>query len=135
MPKSTKDFFTKAIYNVWLPSAIRYGIDIHTFWSLNPRIMYAYQDAYIEQKKEEIRLLDASAYMNGMYNIRAIMAALNGKKSPYPEKPALTDKQGKKLEEDRELTEEEKLQYQKQLLMQLQIMQSNFETGKKESKK
>ena len=30
-----------------------------------------------------------------------------------------------------ELTEEEKIEYQKQLLMQLQIMQSNFDTGKK----
>lgn len=93
--------------------------------------MYAYQDAYIEQKQEQLRIMEANAYMNGIYNLRSIMAALNGKKSPYPEKPMLFDKQEKKIEEERELTEEEKIQYQKQLLMQLQIMQSNFETGKK----
>lgn len=91
--------------------------------------MYAYQDAYIEKKKEEMRLIDASAYMNGIYNMRSIMAALNGRKSPYPENPMLIDKQEKNVKEERELTEEEKVEYQKQLLMQLQIMQSNFETG------
>lgn len=93
--------------------------------------MYAYQDAYIEQRQEQLRIMEASAYMNGMYNLRSIMAALNGNKSPYPEKPMLFDKAEKKVEEERELTEEEKIKYQKQLLMQLQIMQSNFETGKK----
>lgn len=93
--------------------------------------MYAYQDAYIEQRQEQLRVMEASAYMNGMYNLRSILAALNGNKSPYPEKPMLFDKSEKKVEEERELTEEEKIKYQKQLLMQLQIMQSNFETGKK----
>lgn len=93
--------------------------------------MFAYQDAYIEQKKEQIRSMEASAYMNGIYNLRSILAALNGSKSPYPEKPMLIDKAEKKSEEERELTEDEKIKYQKQLLMQLQIMQSNFETGKK----
>lgn len=98
---------------------------------LNPRIMFAYQDAYIDQKQEQLRAMDASAYMNGIYNMRSIMAAINGTKSPYPEKPMLIDMENKKTEEERELTEEEKIKYQKQLLMQLQIMQSNFETGKK----
>ena len=92
--------------------------------------MFAYQDAYIEQRKEQIRSMEASAYMNGIYNLRSILAALNGSKSPYPEKPMLIEKTDK-VTEERELTEEEKIMYQKQLLMQLQIMQSNFETGNK----
>ena len=104
---------------------------MRTFYTLNPRIMFSYQDAYIDQKQEQLRAMEASAYMNGIYNMRSIMAALNGNKSPYPEKPMLIDKAEKKTEEERELTEEEKIKYQKQLLMQLQIMQSNFETGKK----
>lgn len=93
--------------------------------------MYVYQDAYIEQKKQEMKMLDISAYYNGMYVQRAI-ASCFGKNAKYPEKPLLIQKQMKEeIEQEKELTEEQKIEYQKQLLMQLQIMQSNFETGKK----
>ena len=90
--------------------------------------MYAYQDAYLEQKERELKLMDATAFYNGLYVQRAIASCFS-KNEKYPEKPMLIEK---KLfnEEEPELTEEQKLEYQKQLLMQLQIMQSNFETGK-----
>lgn len=55
--------------------------------------MFAYQDAYIEQKKQEIQLIDVSAYYNGLYVQQAISSCFN-KKSKYPEKPlSLTEKQ------------------------------------------
>lgn len=104
---------------------------MQTFWKLNPKIMYVYQDAYIEQKKQEMKMLDISAYYNGMYVQRAIASCFS-KNAKYPEKPLLIQKQMKEeIEQEKELTEEQKMKYQKQLLMQLQIMQSNFETGKK----
>lgn len=92
--------------------------------------MYMYQEKYIREKKEQIKLLDISAYYNGLY-VRQAISSCFSKDSKYPEKPLLLEKKTEKCEEERELTEEEKIKYQKQLLMQLQIMQSNFETGKK----
>lgn len=69
-----------------MPAAIRYGIDVRTFWTLNPRIMYAYQDAYIEQKKQEMKMIDISAYYQGMYVQQAITSCFS-KKAKYPKKP------------------------------------------------
>lgn len=105
---------------------------MRTFWTLNPRIMYTYQEAYIAEKQQEIKLLESGAYINGIYNMRAIAAAFNGNKVPYPKKPFLFENQKeiRAEEQHEELTEEQKIQYQRQLLMQLQIMQSNYETGK-----
>lgn len=48
--------------------------------------MYAYQDAYIEQKKQEIKMLDVSAYYNGMYVQQAIASCFSSKVR-YPKKP------------------------------------------------
>lgn len=48
--------------------------------------MYVYQDAYIEEKKQEIKLLDVSAYYQGMYVQQAIASCFS-KKAKYPKKP------------------------------------------------
>lgn len=48
--------------------------------------MYAYQDAYIEQKKQEMKMLDVSAYYNGIYVQQAIASCFS-KKAKYPNKP------------------------------------------------
>ena len=94
--------------------------------------MYVYQEAYMEQKERELKLLDVSAYYNGLYVQQAIASCFS-KRTKYPEKPLLFGKQNNAGIEtvEKELTEEQKVAYQKQLLMQLQVMQSNFETGKK----
>lgn len=93
--------------------------------------MYAYQDAYLEQKEQELKLLDVSAFYNGLYVHRAIASCFS-KNTKYPEKPLLLEKRLGEPKEigEKELTEEQKIEYQKRLLMQLQILQSNFETGK-----
>lgn len=96
MEKSTIGFFTRTIYDVWLPAAIRYGIDIQTFWTLNPRIMYVYQDAYIETKKQEMKMLDVSAYYNGLYVQQAIASCFS-KKAKYPKQPLSLAKKEKPL--------------------------------------
>lgn len=62
------------------------GIPVEEFWKLNPKYMYMYQDNYIKEKETQIKLLDASAYYNGMYVQRAIASCFN-KKVKYPEKP------------------------------------------------
>lgn len=120
------------IDDVWLPAALRYGISMDVFWNLNPKYMYMYQKEYIREKEEQIKLMDISAYYNGMYVQQAIAACFS-KNAKYPKKPLLFEKEFIKSEqfEEQELTEEQKIDYQKQLLMQLQIMQSNFESGKK----
>lgn len=94
--------------------------------------MYIYQEEYIRQKEEQIKLLDISAYYNGLY-VQQAVASCFSKNAKYPERPLLYGKNGNviaKKEYNEELTEEQKIKYQEQLLMQLQIMQSNFETGK-----
>ena len=65
---------------------MRYGIDMRTFWMLNPRIMYAYQDSYIEQKKLEIKMLDVAAFYNGLY-VQQAVASCFSKKAKYPKQP------------------------------------------------
>lgn len=63
--------------------------------------MFAYQDAYIEQKKQEIQLLDAAAYYQGMYVQQAIAACFS-KSVKYPNKPYSL------VEKEKTLTPEEK---------------------------
>ena len=73
---------------------------MQTFWTLNPRIMFAYQDAYIEQKKQEIQLIDAAAYYHGMYVQQAIASCFS-KSAKYPNKPlSLMDKAKPLTEEE-----------------------------------
>lgn len=86
------------IDNVWLPAAIRFGIPVSEFWYLNPKYMKMYQDDYINRKKEEIQLLDISAYYNGIYVQNAIASCFD-KKMKYPKKPfSLKDEKKKEIE-------------------------------------
>lgn len=89
-------YFTQQIYEYWLPAAIRYGIDMRTFGNLNPRIMYAYQDAYIEQKKQDIRLLDVAAFYNGLY-VQQAVASCFSKRAKYPKQPLSFAEKAKSL--------------------------------------
>lgn len=106
--------------------AIRCGIPIDLFRKLNPRYMELYHDAYENRQKEQIEMLEYQAWMNGIY-IRHSIASVFDSDNKYPEKPiGLFD--DKEDTENEELTEEQKVQAQKDLLMKLQIMQSNFES-------
>ena len=69
---------------------------MQTFPNLNPRIMFAYQDAYIEQKKQEMKLLDVAAYYNGLYIQQAISSCFN-KRAKYPKKPLSLEEKSKTL--------------------------------------
>ena len=62
------------------------GIPMDVFWELNPKYMYMYQDNYIKEKQEQLKLLDVSAYYNGLYVQQAIASCFN-KHTKYPKKP------------------------------------------------
>lgn len=62
------------------------GIPVEEFWKLNPKYMYMYQDNFLKEKEEQIKLLDASAYLNGLYVQQAISSCFN-KKAKFPQKP------------------------------------------------
>lgn len=48
--------------------------------------MYMYQENYIREKEEQIKLMDISAYYNGLYVQQAIASCFS-KKTKYPKKP------------------------------------------------
>ena len=62
------------------------GIPIDVFWELNPKYMYMYQDTYIKEKEEQIKLMDVAAYYQGLYVHQAIASCFN-KNAKYPKKP------------------------------------------------
>lgn len=74
------------IDDVWLPAALRMGIPIDVFWDLNPKYMYMYQDTYIKEKEEQIKLMDVAAYYQGLYVHQAIASCFN-KNAKYPKTP------------------------------------------------
>ena len=55
-----------------MPAAIRFGIPADVFWELNPKYMYIYQDAYIKEKEEQVKMLDVAAYYQGLYVQQAV---------------------------------------------------------------
>lgn len=82
-----------------MPAAIRFGIPADVFWELNPKYMYIYQDAYIKEKEEQVRMLDVAAYYQGLYNMQAFAACFS-KKAKYPKKPMSLAREEKKRLED-----------------------------------
>lgn len=111
-----------------MPCAIKYGIDVDTFYKLNPKIMKVYQDVYMDKHKEELQEVEVTAYVNGVYQMKAIASVLS-KNSQYPKK-LLGILKTEDEEEEVELTEEEKKEQQELLLAKLQIMMGNFETSR-----
>ena len=81
---------------MWMPAALRYSIPIDVFWNLNPKYMYMYQDEYIREKEEQLKLLDVSAYYQGLYVQQAIASCFS-QKAKYPSKPLSLMKKNKPL--------------------------------------
>ena len=69
------------------------------FWNLNPKYMYMYQAEYIRDKEDQIKLLDISAYYNGLYVQQAVASCLS-KKNKYPSKPISLVKKEQPLSEE-----------------------------------
>lgn len=71
------------VNEVWLPAAIRFGIDYKDFWGLNPKILKLYQARY----EEQIDVMHMEGWIHGQYMLAAIETALDSKKNPYPKEP------------------------------------------------
>lgn len=71
-----------------MPLAIRYGVPMSIFWSLNPKRLEPWQRHY--EYSEQLRRdeQDYVAWLSGQYVHAAICAAFEGKKSPYPTEPS-----------------------------------------------
>lgn len=54
------------------------------FWSLNPRTLEIWQINYNYDVQDRLEEEDVIAWNHGMYVMRAILAAFNGKQSAYP---------------------------------------------------
>lgn len=74
-------------------------IPIDVFWELNPKYMYIYQESYIKEKEEQIKMMDVAAYYQGLYVQQAIASCFS-KKAKYPKKPlSMKASETKKVEE------------------------------------
>lgn len=79
-------YFTRQIYEIWLPAAVRFGIPYETFWRLTPADMFIYQEQYRQKQAETCRLIEEQAYIQGIYTSLAIGAALS-KNVHFPKQP------------------------------------------------
>ena len=66
------------------------------FWELNPKYMYIYQDAYIKEKEEQVKMLDVAAYYQGLY-VQQAVASCFSKRAKYPKKPLSLEPKKKAL--------------------------------------
>lgn len=120
------------IHEEYLPNALAIDVPYDLFWHLNPKKLECFKSAHAIKK----RMKDEEMYLMGIYVTRAVGVAVEhclcGDKaiSEYFKTPILS----KKDENAEELTEERKLEFQKQLLMQLQIMESNFNATQNKKK-
>lgn len=112
------------IHEEYLPNALAVDVPYELFWHLNPKKLECFKAAHAIKR----RMADEEMYRMGIYVTRAVGVAVEhclcGEKaiSEYFKAPILS----RKDESEEVLTEEQKLEFQKQLLMQLQIMESNF---------
>ena len=129
--------FYKIIINEFLPHALTIGISYFDFWHMNPAILKAHVDAFIEKRK----IMDEQMWVMGHYIMSALDATVcnnvlwrgkNGKPAKYIEKPIMqTVNNNNKV-----LTEEEKKRETEKFFMSLKIMEANFKANhKKEGEK
>lgn len=70
-----------------MEQAIIMGMPIDLFWNDDPNYYWRYCEAYKQKEKNREKELNAYAWLQGAYIQRAIVAALDGKKNRYPDKP------------------------------------------------
>lgn len=61
-------------------------ISVEEFWGLNPKYIELYQEQYIAEKEEQMKMLDVSAFYHGLY-VQLAVASLLDKKTKYPRSP------------------------------------------------
>lgn len=91
------------------------------------RRMNLIANAYAEKVKEDFKMSDLVAYVQGQYFLRAILCTVGnmfGGKHEYPEQAFSMN------DHERELTEDEIEAQRQQFIASLQTMQRNFEINK-----
>ena len=73
-----------------MEQAIIIGMPMDLFWNDDPAYYWRYCEAYRQKEKKREEELNSFAWLQGAYIQRAIVAALDGKKSKYPDKPLET---------------------------------------------
>ena len=92
--------------SVWLPMATRYGVPYAAFWEMNPKRLKPWQESFNDKLQSDAMMIDYSAWLNGMYVLMAIGAAIDGRKSPYPEK-AMSVAEKERREEEAQRSKDE----------------------------
>ena len=119
------------ILNEYLPYALAIGVSYETFWTLNPRLLKPFVEAY----KHKQKILDEQMWLMGIYVHEAVgivlgnaFAKKGAKKLEYLKEPLM-----KRQTTETELTEEEKMEQVKNLFTMLSARKTNFDLNKKES--
>lgn len=76
----------EVIETIWLPQALTMGVDYTLFWTLNPRKLKPFIQAYKDKIKARHAEINLSAWLTGIYNRQAIVSALEPKVK-YFDKP------------------------------------------------
>lgn len=108
--------------------AIECGMTKKEFLHSTPHDVNVFIDAYNKKQENEIRLLELSAWKNGLYVLEAIATAFD-EKHTYPENPLLKEQRQNEIEKGEQKSEEEL--NQEFLLMSLMVRQANAEIEKK----
>lgn len=116
------------------------GVTEEQFWDGNPRTLKPYKKAYDIRTKERMQELDYSAWLFGLYNLRAVEvpiahfgAGLSGKTSDikYHDKP-ISQQPKQDAEGNDILPVEEQIERVKMLFTSLEIRKTNFELNKEQ---
>lgn len=115
-----------------MPNALAIGIPYNVFWTLNPRKIKPFFEAYKIKRK----MLDEQMWFMGAYVHNAVLSAveknLAGKKAKtnYLEKPFMQEETETKAENKTDKSKEENMKKVKQIFQSLEIMKANFELSK-----
>lgn len=92
-PPSTEEQFWEA-----LPWYLSYGMTAEEFWRGDPKLAESYREAFKIQKERKNQEL----WLQGLYFLKALDAAINGEKAPYPDEPVPLTKEAREVQEQRE---------------------------------
>ena len=112
-----------------LVMALEIGISEEQFWRMNPRKLRPYVEAEKGKYENRMKEQEMVAHMHNLYTARAIGSCFS-KNSKYPDK--LLNIFDFDKENDGELSENEIKRQREALMLNLQIMQANFELKKQE---
>ena len=108
------------------------GVDLRSFWALNPHSLQLIADGYNIAYKRQIEANNAIAYLQGQYFVEALLCTVGNmfsdkrnNKHKYPEKPYDLNLDGNKEERNKE--DQIKL-----FASNLDMMMTNFNLSKEQ---